>query len=205
MPRRSSTVAVITCDIIESSRYSPGDRRRLDALLRAAFRETERTFKKSIHTPIGFRITAGDEFQFVIADVSRALDILTYLRAIVATARLRPMLRFRASIGIGEIAVVARRNSYEADGTAFARAREGLKLLYKGKGPERWTSMVTGQDDKDKVADAILCLTDYFFARWTSAQWGAVRWAILGLTRQLIARKLRIAWGIRGKVNAIPG
>jgi hypothetical protein len=193
MPRPSPTVAVLTGDIIASSRYAARDRKRLDSVLRAAFQETERRFKGAIHTRMAFRITAGDEFQCVIADVPRAMEILTYVRAVAATGGLQPRLRFRASVGVGEISVGKRASPYEEDGAAFVRSRRGLEGLTRSRGATRWTRLVTGEPGKDMAADAVLSLADHMLEGWTVAQWEAVRWAILGMTRQEIARTLKIA------------
>ena len=92
-------VAVVTADIIGSTRYSALDRRRVDALLRRAFRDAERRYPEAVHTRMAFRITTGDEFQWVMSDVPRTFDVLMYLRAVAASAGLVPGLRFRASIG----------------------------------------------------------------------------------------------------------
>jgi len=193
MPRRSRIVAVMTGDIIGSKRYSPKERRRLDQVLRAAFGDMERRFPGAIHTRIAFRITAGDEFQCVIRDVPRALEILTYVRAVAATGGLSPPVRFRASLGVGDISVGKRANPYEEDGTAFVRSRQGLDELDKMRSPKRWTKVLTGKKERDSAADAVLCLADYLFERWTVPQWEAVRWTILGHTRQSISKKLGIA------------
>src|ERR1043166_8441530 len=53
MRRQSPNVAVITGDIIGSSRYPRGDRQRVDRMLRAAFREAERRFPGAMHTSAG--------------------------------------------------------------------------------------------------------------------------------------------------------
>src|SRR5438093_3358494 len=193
MPRRSRIVAVMTGDIVGSKRYSPKERQRLDRVLRAAFGDMEKRFPDAIHTRVAFRITAGDEFQCVLRDVPRALEILAYVRAVAATGGLRPPVRFRASVGVGEISVTRRTSPYEEDGTAFVRSRQGLDELDRQRSPKRWTKLLTGQKGIDSAADAVLCLADYLFERWTVPQWEAVRWTILGQTRQVIARKLGIA------------
>jgi len=194
MPRRSSSiVAVITGDVVASSHYSGVDRRRLDRILRAAFRETERRFEGAIHTRMAFRITAGDEFQCVIGDVPRAFDVLTHVRAVAATAGLEPPVRFRASVGVGQISVAKRSNPYEEDGPAFVRARQGLDALGGRRSPSRWTRLLTGQSGTDEAADAVLGLADHILEGWTVSQWEAVRWALLGLTRQEIARRVKVA------------
>jgi len=186
-------IAVITADVVGSSKYSAWDRGSLDGILRAAFRETQRRFPEAIHTGLAFRITAGDEFQCVLADAPQVLKVLTYLRAVVATAKLDPPIRFRASIGIGTLSTPKRPNPYEQDGVAFVRARRGLERISKGRRSARWTVLATGGADVDTAAEAVLCLADYIMDGWTISQWEAVRWALLGLKRHEVAVKLNIA------------
>lgn len=186
-------VAVITADIIGSSLYTAPDRRHADRILRAGFRDTVRRFPRAFYGTIAFRITAGDEFQCVVRDVANVVEILTYLRAVVASATLDPPLHFRAAIGVGSISVTRHSSSYEQDGTAFRRARKGLEELTTRRYPLRWTKLITGDRRNDLVADAVLSLADALFAQWTVAQWEAVRWTILALPRQKIAGRLRIA------------
>ena len=45
----------------------------------------------------------------------------------------------------------------------------------------------------DAPVDAVLCLTDFIQQSWTVPQWEAVRWSLLGLTREGIASKLKVA------------
>lgn len=186
-------IAVITADVVGSSKYSSGDRSRLDGILRAAFRETEQRFPRAFHTGLAFRVTAGDEFQCVLAEVPQVLSVLTYLRAVAATAKLEPPIKFRASIGIGTLSTPKRSNPYEQDGVAFVRARNGLERLSKGRSSTRSTALVTGHKATDTAAVAVLSLADYIMEGWTIPQWEAVRWALLGLKRHEVAVKLRIA------------
>ena len=98
-----------------------------------------------------------------------------------------------ATLEVGEISVAKRSNPYEEDGPAFVRSRQGLDELDRMRSPKRWTKLLTGQKGRDSAADAVLCLADYLFEHWTVPQWEAVRWTILGHTRQVISRKLGIA------------
>jgi hypothetical protein len=186
-------VAVLTADVVASSRYSPADRRALDRIVRRAFADVERRFPGAIFTPLAFRITAGDEFQCVLAAPPRALDILTYFRALVVAGGLRPPIRLRAAVGIGAIATPRRNNPYEEDGPAFLRARQGLQALTGLRTPVRVTKLLTGDPDVDEAAEAVLSLTDFVQHSWTVPQWEAVRWSLLGMTREAIARKLEVA------------
>jgi len=190
---RKTPVAVLTADVVGSSRYNPADRRKLDQIVRRAFVDVEHRFPKAIYTRLAFRITAGDEFQCVISDAPRALDILTYFRAVVATGGLRPPVRLRAAVGIGELSTPRREDPYEEDGPAFAKARQGLEEIAKPRAPLRVTKLVTGLSHVDPAADTVLGLTDFIQQSWTVPQWEAVRWSLLGLTREAIAGKLKVA------------
>jgi hypothetical protein len=184
-------VAVLTADIIHSRQYSPAVRRRVDLTLRRSFKEVIRRYPEAVQTPLAFRITAGDEFQCVFADISATFEILTYLRASVATSGIEPVITFRASIGIGEISVSGKANSYEEDGEAFVRSREGLNELNKRK--QAWTKIITEQPEVNRCADVILILIDRLQKNWTIPQWEAVKWSLLGLTRERISKKVKVA------------
>src|SRR5262245_18598833 len=184
--KKPRNLAVLTADVVGSSRYPAADRRKLDKILRQAFADVERRFPGAIHTGMAFRITAGDEFQCVIADPPRALDIVTYLRAVAATEGLTPPVRLRAAVGIGELTTPRRASPYEEDGPAFVLARRGLETIHHARSP-RDTRLVTGNPDLNDAADAVLSLTDFIQRSWTVPQWEAARWSLLGLTREAIA------------------
>lgn len=190
--KKKHSVAVLTADIIQSTRYSQRERQQLNRVLLKSFREVDHRYSKAVHTPLTFRITAGDEFQCVFVDIPKTFEILTYLRATVIASGLKPPVRFRASIGVGQISVVGKSNSYEEDGEAFVRSRRGLEQLEKSR-HTRWTRIVTGQPDLDQPVDVILLLLDHMQQRWTLPQWEAVRWSLRNLTREEISRKLKVA------------
>ena len=189
--RKKKHVSVLTADIIHSTHYSPSQRRQIDQVLRKAFNEVIRKYPKAVHTQLAFRITAGDEFQCVFLDIPHTFAILTYLRALVATSGVRPIIMFRASIGVGEMSVSGKFSPYEQDGQAFVRSRRGLEELNKRR--HSLTKIVTGESELDRLADVILLLLDRLQKSWTVPQWEAVKWSLLGLTREQIAKKLRVA------------
>ena len=124
-------------------------------------------------------------------DIPSALTILAYLRAAAATSGIRPTITFRSAIGVGEITVSGKPSPYEQDGPAFVRSRRGLEELAKQR--QRWTKIVTGETEIDRLADVILLLLDRLQKNWTVPQWEAVKWSLQGLTREQIARKLKVA------------
>jgi hypothetical protein len=193
MPKnKTSCVAVLTADIIRSTRYTRAERQRVDRVLTKAFREVIRFYPRALHTKLAFRVTAGDEFQCVFSDVPQSFNILTYLRAVCATSHLRPTLTFRASMGIGDISVGGKTSPYEEDGEAFVRSRRGLEQLAKEK-RTRWTKIITGDPEADEAIDVILLLLDHMQKDWTAPQWEAVRWILMGQTREQVSKKLKVA------------
>ena len=190
--KKTDCVAVLTADIIRSTRYAKAERLRVDRVLMKAFNEVIRVYPRALHTKPAFRVTAGDEFQCVFAHVPQSFNILTYLRAVCATSGLKPPLTFRASIGIGGISVSGKVNPYEQDGEAFVRSRRGLEQLEKEK-RTRWTKIITGNQEADAAIDVILLLLDHKQQDWTVPQWEAVKWILVGQTRKQISKKLKVA------------
>lgn len=188
-------VAVVTCDIIRSQRYSTEQRRKIDAILKKEFTTVSKTYKDAIHTPTSFNVTVGDEFQLVLSKVEKAYELTVFYRALVALADLMPMPTFRSSIGIGEIAVENKRDSYSQDGKAFHRSRAGINFFrdqkYKGK---RRTKILTGDTPLDETLDMVLTYQDLIEENWTRAQWEAVRWRLILPTYEEIASKLGVAY-----------
>ena len=188
-------VAVVTCDIVRSQRYSTDQRRKIDTILKKEFATVSKIYKNAVHTPTSFNVTVGDEFQFVLSKVEKAYELTVYYRALVALADLTPMLSFRSSIGIGEIAVENKKDSYSQDGKAFHRSRAGINFFrdqkFKGK---RRTKIITGDTALDETLDAILMYQDLLEEKWTRAQWEAIRWRLMLPTYEEIANKLGVAY-----------
>jgi hypothetical protein len=191
VPRNPRTVSVVTADIINSTSYDPHSRRRINTTLKRSFTDLARKYPNAIHTRLAFRITAGDEFQCVFSNVPQSFELLTYLRSSVAISGVQPLITFRAAIGVGGISVKGKSSPYEEDGEAFVRARLGLEQL--GKRKYRWTKLITQNSEIDRVADLTLMFLDRLQKSWTVPQWEAVKWSLLGLTREDISKKLNVA------------
>jgi hypothetical protein len=188
-------VAAVTCDIVRSQRYPTELRKTMDTLLKKEFREVVKTYPDAIHTPTSFNVTVGDEFQFVSSKVEKVYELTVFYRALVALADMTPMISFRSSIGIGEIAVENKRDSYSQDGKAFHRSREGINLFQNQKfRGRRRTKIITGDTALDETLDLILMYQDLLEEQWTRAQWEAVRWRLILPTYEEIAGKLGVAY-----------
>ena len=188
-------VSVVTCDIVRSRKYSTEQRKQVDAILKRAFNTLRRSYKEAIHTPLSFNVIQGDEFQFVVDKPERSYEMLVFYRALVALSDLSPPVSFRASVGIGEIAVENRRDSYAQDGTAFHRSRLGIEKFetQKGRGRRR-SKIITGDAGLDQTLDIVLMYQDLLEERWTRAQWEAVRWRFQLPTYEDIAKQIGIAY-----------
>jgi len=190
-------VAAVTCDIIESRRYTGVARQKLNDAVERAFKSITSSNPDLDFTKIDFRITAGDEFQFVLRKPERALDVVIALRSVLAVEGFKPMARFRTAIGVGEAKFrPARRpdqRPYEWDGPAFIYAREGLETIKRQRSPVRWTALRTSNSGSNLQFDVILGLVDQLQHSWTVAQWEAIAWTLKGLKRQEAARRLKVA------------
>jgi hypothetical protein len=188
-------VATVTCDIVKSQRYSTELRKRIDTILKKEFTKVYKACPNAIHTPTSFNITVGDEFQFVLSKVEKAYELTIFYRALVALADITPTVSFRSSIGIGEIAVENKKDSYSQDGKAFHRSRDGINFFrnQKFRGRRR-TKIVTGDRALDETLDVILMYQDLLEEKWTRAQWEAIRWRLMLPTYEEIAGKLGVAY-----------
>src|ERR1700741_3951843 len=84
--------SVLIADVIHSSR-----RERLSALLAAGLRRANRVHLREKRIRVPYAVTAGDEFQTVVASIEMVPALILDLRR-----RMRP-LALRIGIGIGEI------------------------------------------------------------------------------------------------------
>lgn len=197
MGAKDPRVAVITGDIIDSRLYSASERKRLNAALGRSVDTATRTLSTKVLARLDFRVTAGDEFQFVLERPDTALATVFLIRSLLAAEPLKPIARFRAAIGVGDAKYrpsrAARLRPYEWDGPPFIMARQGLELIKGTRSPDRWTALVTGDKRSDDEFDVILGLIDHVQKDWTKAQWEAVGWTVRGLKRLETARRLRVA------------
>ena len=190
---RMETVAVLTADVVRSTRYVPVERQALHALLLTSFRAAEESFPGAWATGFALRVTAGDEFQGVIAAVSVAFQILVFLRSKLALSVLSSTPELRAGIGVGSVTVSGGSSSWQQDGPAFVRSRRALESLGDSRRRWRQTAIATGDRQRDDALAAVFGLCDHLQQRWTRQQWEAVHHMIGGAKTEEIGRRLGIA------------
>lgn len=189
-----SMVAVVTADLIGSRRYSREQRQDLDRVLKESFVAAEQLYPRAVLTPLGFKIVQGDEFQMVLKKPADAYPFLFFMRMFLGNTKLNPRPNFRASIGLGEIAIIEGNTPYAMDGVAFHASRDGLDRLGKDKaGRSRLTALVTGDGKKDVWFDIVLMYQDLLEKKWSPAQREAIFWRMQLPTYEAIGKKLDIA------------
>lgn len=188
------TVAVITGDIIDSRRYTSEERLELDYLLKKSFESAAANFPDTVHGDISFSTVQGDEFQFVLQKPERAYSFLVFMRSVFADSPLEPKPRYRAAIGIGEIAVPEGNVSYAMDGAAFHFSRDGINKMAQSRNcRDRLTILTTAHAALDESVNIVLMYQDMLERRWTREQHIAVRLRFENGTYEKIGEKIKIA------------
>lgn len=186
------SIAVITGDIIGSSKLKDGSER---ALLAQKLKECLAYVAKS---KTNLEITRGDSFQVIVKDKREALFAAVYVRCFLKTI-LKPGITLkkkaknstyktgrnvfvntagkeindgvlitdaRISIGIGEVSYKAKKLS-ESDGTAFHNSGRGFDLLTKDKNLSITTdTAATTQKSLELICDYV----DHIIKGWSYNQ-----------------------------------
>jgi len=192
MPRQDTIQAAVIGDIVRSSNYSRTDRVRIQDHLLHSWARVQREFKTALSSRLGFRVAAGDEFEFVCRDAATALEIVTWFRLELKSGPVRPPVMFRAAIGTGRIFISGSANPYSQDGPAFHLARESMDWLKKQSDYLTFISSPRS-DARIHLISEILPLLDYHYRSWTPAQAEAILLARKNLNGEEIARNLKVS------------
>lgn len=178
--------AVLTGDIVGSSRLNSTERQALPARLRAASERVAGHFAKDLPFPLD--LFRGDSWQLAIQRAELATRIALMMRALVRAAFDSTRLDTRISIGVGTVDFIPPDGLEAADGQAFRLSGEGLDRL---TGDTRMGISLPGWHGPN-VAEAFdvgLALIDLQARGWTQRQAEAVAGALVGLTQERIGRE----------------
>jgi hypothetical protein len=170
--------AVITADIVNSTRLSKAENKKLMKNLADIFQEHQHEF---------FR---GDSFQVFIKSPNEALQILLQTRtaAMKLSGSSMPVADIRASIGIGQVKLPVK-SFQTATGDVFILSGRAFDKMAK---MER-TLIIT--NEKNKAVNLGLKLVsefiDYLFQRLTFKQAGVVYELLLDRTQIETAKRLK--------------
>lgn len=177
------TYAILTGDVVGSSRLTGPSRRALHRVLKQIGTAVRRTFRDACPLPLD--IYRGDGWQLLVVSPATALRIALYVRARLRVLMDEPGADTRVSIGIGKIAFIPGEEVSQGDGPAYRLSGQGLDDM-----PRQARLGVRSDDDAPRaLLDALLVTTDALTRRWTASQARAVLGAITGKTQETIAAK----------------
>jgi len=177
--------AVLTGDIIESSKLTPARRE----ALYAAFASASALLKQRYPADVSYNISnfRGDGWQIVCNRPEKSLEIGIFVRTYLRFTFKAEKLDTRFAIGIGRINFIPAENVSAGDGEAYTLSGHLLDTL----GPER-----TGVALPERAAppvqaalDGILGLLDFIVSAWSASQAQAVFLALHGYKQEEIARR----------------
>lgn len=181
--------AVLTGDIIESSKLEKSHRKKLPHILEDIFTAVYEI--SEIKSGPGFQIFRGDSFQgvFNIPDVS--LDAALLIRSMLRVRTEREFgktMDCRIAVGIGDIDFMPDSGG-DGDGEAFRLSGRHLDSFKK----DRSLGIVTADTGTNSELEAECLLTEVIISKWTANQAEVIPMLISGKTQLEIASELDIA------------
>lgn len=183
--------AVITGDIVDSSKLTSSQRSRLLSALKSSFNTIKDMMPDGIHA--SFEIHRGDSFQGVLTKPDTAFRAAIAIRASLRhgfkTKQRRYALDARIAIGIGSIDFLPAGRGSEGDGEAFRRSGQTLDEM---KGDQRLI-IRTPWREVDAELDIECALLDALINRWSGEQAQAILGQIQGLTQEKAAKEFGVS------------
>ncbi len=174
--------AVITGDIVDSSKLPKAQRQALPGLIAKASQESRKAFPDAV--PLAADVFRGDGWQLLVSDPVRSLRVGLFFRACLRSASERGRgLDTRLAIAVGSVDFVRERVS-QGDGEAYRLSGRALEAMPR---KQRLLLAISGAKDAQALT-VIVRLIDVLAQRWTGRQALAVRAALRGLTHEKIAK-----------------
>ncbi len=176
--------AVITGDIVDSSKLPKAQRAALPGLIANASQETRKAFPDAV--PLAADVFRGDGWQLLVSDPVRSLRIGLFFRACLRSASERGRgLDTRMAMAVGSVDFVRGRVS-QGDGEAYRLSGRALETMPR---KQRLRLEVAGAKDDLQALGIIVRLIDVLAQHWTGRQALAVRAALCGWTQEEIAKQ----------------
>jgi hypothetical protein len=177
------TYAVVTGDVVASSRLSRERRQALHEAMTATSGELREAWPKALLGELD--IFRGDGWQMVVARPELALRCALFYRAGLRARMASHRFDVRLALALGTIDFIPGRRVSQGDGEAFRlsgkalegmRRSEGMRLLFPGCAVEA-------------ALDTVVRLVDALAARWSDKQALAVTGALRGWPQDAIGRR----------------
>jgi hypothetical protein len=194
--------AILTGDLVRSSRYSASERSQVLQHLDRTLSGLQLFYARGTPTGGGvqFYLFRGDSFQVYLPFPEKGLEAALFVRTRLLSAELENRLDARISVGIGRISYFAERIEL-MDGEAFRLSGSGIERLER---THRHLLVLTPWENVNAELNVECALTDGLMERWTAKQAAAVFYRIteenqaraaemLGITQPAISQQLRAA------------
>lgn len=181
-PVQQTLYAVVTGDVVDSSKLSVERRDRLYSAMRATSTAVRTAFGPAI--PIEVDIFRGDSWQMLITRPASALRIALFYRATLRYLMAIHRFDVRLALGIGGVSLMPTLRVSEGDGDAFRASGRALESLSRSS---TMSLAFPGQPEENSL-DVVVRLIDALAARWSDRQALAVTGALQGWTQKKIAR-----------------
>jgi hypothetical protein len=181
--------AIITGDIIDSTRLNEAERKKMLAALKKVFHEIEDKEQK-----VDFKIYRGDSFQGNCPDPEEALWISLKIKTALLKVNLssNQTLDARIAIGIGKTGKLIK-NIGTADGEAFRNSGQLLnpKTKEEYKKLKDYTFLFKSPwDEVNEEMDVLLSALDALISKWTTEQAEVIYELLKHKTQTQIAAEL---------------
>ena len=181
---KSKLYAVLTGDVVASSKIHDETGESAAAVLQRVFPESISDYASDVHGEVD--VFRGDSWQVLLENPVNSLRIALLFRAGLKSEGIDT----RISIGIGTVDHVPEDRVSSGAGEAFTRSGEGLDRLNrrtKKAHPNRMHVSLSVDETTGEMLGAIVRLIDSIATGWSTKQALAVRGALLGLTQEEIA------------------
>lgn len=176
--------AVVTGDIVGSSRLNMNGQLNFSSAIQSAAARISTHYQSSVHREID--IFRGDSWQMVITKPEYSLRIGLLLRSLLQSSPGFKQLDTRFSIGFGSIEYLPENDISTGNGEAFTLSGMGLEHCKK---PIRMCLNFPqgSRSSTTRALNIIIRLIDLHVQHWTNKQSEAVSGALIGLTQREIA------------------
>lgn len=172
--------AVITGDIVNSSKLPSEQRQRLHRLMKEGSKALRKAFKEGV--PLDADIFRGDSWQLLVTDPSMSLRVglfyRAYLRAWMETSRLDT----RMAIAVGMVDFVPDNRVSRGDGQAYQYSGNALEEMSKAS----YMSFRFPEQGIEEPLDILVQLVDVLAMNWSEKQALAITGALEGWKQEKI-------------------
>jgi len=174
--------AVITGDIVDSSKLPPEKRQQLHKVMKEGSKALLKAFKKYVSMSVD--IFRGDSWQMLVSDPSKSLRLGLFYRAYIKSRMELSKVDTRMAIGVGTIDFIPGTNVSEGDGEAYRNSGKMLEEISKSV----CMRFIFPGNEKSATLDIIVQLVDAIVRRrWTDKRSLAITGALQGWKQDRIA------------------